>query len=230
MPNAKHIVITGVSRGLGRALVDELIRLGHTLAGCCRTENAVEQLAAQHPEPHHFAVCDVSDPKQVAAWAQQVLAAHGPPDLLLNNAALMNATNTLWQVPPGEFSRLMDVNIKGVFYVIRYFLPAMIERGTGVVVNFSSGWGRGASPEVAPYCTTKWAVEGLTRALASELPRDLAAVALNPGIIHTEMLESCFGAHASAYPTAETWARTAAPFILSLGPRDNGEPLTVELK
>ena len=78
-------------------------------------------------------------------------------------------------------------NIKGVASVIRYFTPAMIDRGTGVIVNFSSGWGRSTSPEVAPYCATKWAIEGLTGALSQELPAGLAAVALNPGVIDTDM-------------------------------------------
>lgn len=226
MAAAKQIVITGVSRGLGRAMVDEFVRLGHIVAGCCRDEEAAGKLAAQYPAPHRFDVCDLVDKQQVEQWGQHVLAQHGPPDLLLNNAALMNANAVLWEVPPAEFSRIVDANIKGVFYVIRRFVPAMIERGTGVIVNFSSGWGRAVSPEVAPYCTTKWAVEGMSRALAAELPQGLACVALNPGIIHTEMLESCFGANASAYPRPDAWAKKAVPFLLGLGPRHNGEPLT----
>lgn len=227
MSETKQIVITGVSRGLGRALVDEFVQMGHSVAGCCRSEERAAELRAQYQSPHHFHSVDVSDEKRVAQWAQQVLSAFGPPDLLLNNAALINANATLWHVPAAEFSRLVDVNIKGVYYVIRHFMPAMIEREKGVVVNFSSGWGRDTSPEVAPYCATKWAIEGLSRALASELPRGLAAVPLNPGIIHTEMLESCLGRTAASYPDARTWAKKAAPFLLSLGPRDNGTPQTV---
>jgi NAD(P)-dependent dehydrogenase (short-subunit alcohol dehydrogenase family) len=69
------------------------------------------------------------------------------------------------------------------------------------VLNFSSGWGRSADAEVAPYCATKWAIEGLTLALAQELPPGMAAVPLNPGIINTGMLHSCFGDSASSYPT-----------------------------
>jgi len=227
MSETKQIVITGVSRGLGQALVEEFTRMGHTVAGCCRSEDRATQLQAQYPSPHQFQAVDVSDEKRVAKWAEQVLSALGPPDLLLNNAALINANAPLWQVPAAEFSRLVDVNVKGVYYVIRHFLPAMIEREQGVVVNFSSGWGRDTSPEVAPYCATKWAIEGLSRALASELPRGLAAIPLNPGIIHTEMLESCLGRMASSYPDAQAWAKKAAPFLLGLGPRDNGSPQTV---
>ncbi len=107
------------------------------------------------------------------------------------------------------------------------FLPGMIQRGSGVVVNFSSGWGRSTSPEVAPYCATKRGIEGLTAALAQELPADLAAVALNPGIIDTRMLRSCFGEGAGSYPTPEEWAKAAVPYLASLGTRHNGKALTV---
>ena len=102
----------------------------------------------------------------------------------------------------------------------------MLSRKSGVIVNFSSGWGRSTDAEVAPYCATKWAIEGLTQALAQELPSGLAAVALNPGIINTDMLQSCFGTSASSYPTAAQWARTAVPFLLQLGPKHNGQQLT----
>ena len=125
-----------------------------------------------------------------------------------------------------EFSRVMDINVKGTVSVIRHFLPAMIKLGEGVVVNFSSGWGRSTDAEVAPYCASKWAIEGLTQSLSQELPSGLAAVALNPGIINTDMLRGCFGGSASGYPTPESWAKTAVPFLLRLGPGDNGKQLT----
>jgi NAD(P)-dependent dehydrogenase (short-subunit alcohol dehydrogenase family) len=103
----------------------------------------------------------------------------------------------------------------------------MVARGRGVIVNFSSEWGRTTSPEVAPYCATKWAIEGLTRALAQELPRGLAAIPLNPGIINTDMLRTSFGDAAGRFPGARQWAERAVPFLLELGPKDNGKPLDV---
>jgi len=133
-----------------------------------------------------------------------------------------------WQVPADEFDRLMDVNVKGVANVIRHFVPAMIARKTGLIVNISSGWGRSVAKDVAPYCASKWAIEGLTQALAEELPRGMAAIPLNPGVIDTDMLRSCFGGSASRYPSPRKWVEKAVPFILALNSRDNGKPLTVE--
>jgi NAD(P)-dependent dehydrogenase (short-subunit alcohol dehydrogenase family) len=147
--------------------------------------------------------------------------------LLINNAALINQNAPLWRISGGEFSQVIDVNIKGVANVIRHFVPAMIEQGQGVIVNFSSGWGRSVDAQVAPYCATKFAIEGLTRALALELPSGLAAVALNPGIIDTAMLQSCFGASAADYETPAQWAQRAVPYILKFAASDNGSSLTV---
>jgi NAD(P)-dependent dehydrogenase (short-subunit alcohol dehydrogenase family) len=224
-----RIVLTGVTRGLGRALVDRFVALGHTVIGCGRSAAGIEALRQRYGSPHDFAVVDVARADQVREWADRTLASHGAPDLLLNNAALINVPAPLWKVPAEEFDRVIDVNIKGVVNVIRCVVPAMVERRRGVIVNFSSGWGRSTSPEVAPYCATKWAIEGLTRALAQELPAGMAAVPLNPGIIDTDMLRTCFGRDAASYPSPEEWSQRAAAFLLKLGPGDNGKALSVEM-
>lgn len=227
MKKPRHLVITGVSRGLGLALTEEFVRMGHRVTGCARSPDAIQKLTARFGAPHQFAAVDVADEQQVAKWAQQVLSESPPPDLLINNAAVISPNALLWETSPAAFSQLVDVNVKGVFYVLRHFLPAMVAAGSGVIVNFSSGWGRSTSPQVAPYCASKWAVEGLTRALADELPYGMAAISLNPGIIDTQMLRSCFGDSAGDYPSPSAWAKKAAPFLLDLGPEDNGDPLTV---
>lgn len=222
----KVIVITGATRGLGRSLVDRFDEAGWSIVGCGTRSASVAAL--HHEFPHHrFDTVDVSSPEQVHAWARSVVEQGLVPDLLLNNAAVMNDTVPLWETPVGEFHRLLDVNINGVFHVIRAFVPAMIARGRGVLVNLSSGWGRSTSAKVAPYCATKFAIEGLTRSLAQELPVGMAAIPLNPGVIDTDMLRSCFGGGASAYPGPDEWSRVAAPFLMSLGPRHNGQSLTV---
>lgn len=221
------VVLTGATRGLGLALARGLAAAGHRVFGCGRSPEHLTALARELGGRHDFRAVDVTDSAAVERWAAAVTQRAGPADLVLNNAAVINRNAPLWRVPPEEFSALVDINIKGVAYVLRAFLPAMIERGSGVVVNFSSGWGRSTSPEVAPYCASKWAIEGLTSALAQELPPGLAAVALNPGVIRTEMLESCMGEAAAAYPRPESWAQRAVPFLLSLGAGDNGRAASI---
>src|ERR1035438_6632379 len=229
-PNQKLVLITGVTRGLGHAMTGKFIRLGHTVAGCGRSQKEITQLQKQFGSPHDFAVVDVTDDEQVAAWPKRILKSHGAPDLLLNSAGLINRNARLWEIGAQEFSDVIDVNLKGVANVIRHFVPAMVKNKSGVIVNFSSGWGRSADAEVAPYCATKWAIEGLTQALAQELPPGLAAVPLNPGIINTAMLQSCFGGGANNYPTAGEWAKTAVPFLLKINAANNGEQLTVPIR
>lgn len=226
MGRGKHVVVTGCTRGIGLGMVRGLVARGWVVGGCGTGQGRVAELAGELGEPHRIEICDVADAAAVERFAAAVLAAHGPPDLLINNAAVINRNARLWEVGAAEFSRLIDVNVKGIHHVCRAFVPSMIEAGRGVIVNMSSGWGRSTSPEVAPYCASKWAVEGLTRALAQELPPGLAAIPLNPGIIDTEMLRSCWGAEAGSFPDPESWAAAAVPFLERLGPRDNGRPLT----
>ena len=219
--------ITGCTRGLGRALALGLAERGWIVAGCSRSAEGIAAIRLDLPEPSFFEVSDVVDDEQVSAFCTAAQEAVGAPDLLLNNAALINRPAPLWEVSAEEFSHVVDVNIKGVANVLRHATPLMIEAGRGVIVNFSSGWGRSTSPEVAPYCATKWAIEGLTQAMSQELPRGLAAVALNPGIIDTEMLRSAWGEGAAAYPNPEEWAERAVPFVENLNAGDNGRALSV---
>lgn len=221
------ILITGVTRGLGRALAKKFIALGHTVIGCGRSGTEIFDLRMDHGAPHDFMVCDVALDNKVAIWAAKVLEHDSVPDLLINNAGVMNPVGALWTQSDREFTKVMDVNIRGVANVIRHFVPAMVAKKHGVIVNLSSGWGRSVSPDVAPYCASKWAIEGLTKALAEELPRGMAAVPLNPGVIDTDMLRSCWAEGAASYQKAEAWAETAAEFILRIGPKDNGKSLSV---
>ena len=226
--NVRFIVLTGVTRGLGRALLEGFIAEGHTVAGCGRNAKAIEELRQMYPPPHRFDTVDVTSDDAVKIWATALLSNHPAPDLLINNAALINRAAPLWEIDAQEFDQVVAVNVSGVANVIRHFAPAMIKRGSGVIANFSSGWGQSTSPEVAPYCATKFAIEGLTQALAQELPHGMAAIPVNPGIIDTEMLRTCFGDAASSYPTPKLWARKAVPFFLALGPRHNGQSLAVD--
>lgn len=223
-PRHRLIVMTGVSKGLGLAMTHKFIELGHTILGCARSRYNIESLQEQYGAPHDFAAVDVASESQVERWAARILSSHGVPDLLINNAAIINKNAPLWQVPGEEFSKLIDINIKGVANIIRHLVPAMVGAKSGIIVNFSSEWGRSVSSEVAPYCASKWAIEGLTQALAKEIPRPMAAVPVSPGVIDTDMLRSCFGEGASRYPSPQEWVDSAVSYLLGLNSRDNGKP------
>ena len=220
------IVITGVTKGLGRALAEQYIHLNHTVIGCGRNIETITEMKTDFPVSTNFQVVNIDDHQQVQDWAKNILSRFGAPDFLLNNAGIINKNSTLWNIPETEFSKVIDTNIKGVYYTIKEFLPSMIKVKKGIVVNFSSGWGRSTSPEVAAYCSTKWAIEGLSKSLAQEIPKGMACVALNPGVIDTDMLRSCWGKNAGAYIKPKNWASKAAPYILRINEKDNGASLT----
>ena len=168
MPS-RLILITGCSKGLGLSLVRSFAALSHTIIGCARSAPAISALQKEFPAPHSFAVVDVSDAGAVETWAAKVIASHGAPDLLLSNAAVIHPNAPFWKVPADRFNRVIDVNVKGLANVLRSFLPAMVKAKKGIIVNFSSGWGRSTSPEVSGYCASKYAVVALSEGWGAQL-------------------------------------------------------------
>lgn len=220
----KHVCITGCTKGLGLALSKWFLNEGWYVSGFGRNQTSIESL--QSHNNGYFRTEDVTNDSAVGSFATELAEHWGTPDLLVNNAGIINANAPLWEVPPEEFGRVIDINIKGVYNSLRHFAPQMIERGSGIMINLSSGWGRSTSPEVAPYCATKWAVEGLSQAMAQELPLGVAVTAMNPGIIDTDMLRSCFGNEAASFGDATQWAERAGPFLAGLDSSINGKALT----
>ena len=219
------VCITGCSRGLGRALAVEFADRGWKVAGGARSKGCIEELKAELGPGSHLQILDVSVPEQVDSFAIATMERIGCPDLLVNNAGMINANAKLKDVSAGEFAQVLNTNLGGIHNMIRAFLPAMEKRGRGIIVNFSSYWGRSTAPEVGPYCASKWGVEGLTRSLAQELPAGLGTVAFNPGVIHTDMLRSCFGEEAKNYEDPTFWAKRATKCLVGLSPDQNGETI-----
>ena len=220
-------VISGATSGLGKEIALGLAEVGWTIIGFGKTKSKVKALADKLGENHYIFQANVSCDESIAVAAQQIINQFGSPHLLINNAAIMNNPAPLWEVSAKEFDEMSAVNINGVANMIRHFVPSMIQDCRGIIVNLSSGWGRSTSPNVAPYCTTKWAIEGMSSALAQELPNGMACVALNPGLINTEMLRKCWAEGASAYQTPKEWAKIAIPLIERINSNDNGRQMTV---
>ncbi|MCD8483520.1 MAG: SDR family oxidoreductase [Verrucomicrobia bacterium] len=223
---AKKIVLSGCTRGLGKALAREFASLGHTVLGCGRNAQALSALQRELGAPHHFQTVDITDAKQLECWAGTVLKRYGPPDILINNAAVIHPNANLWELDNAEFAKVFQVNVIALHAVIKAYLPNMIQAGKGIIVNLSSGAGRTAFPEIGGYCASKFAVEGMTKSLALELPPGMACIALSPGVVDTDMLRSNWGDLAATCQTPDEWARRATPFILNLRCVDNGQSLT----
>ncbi len=227
MNNIRRIVITGVTRGLGRSLVDRFVDLNHMVYGCGRSEIHIKDLAIRYSSPHRFDSLDISEWLQVENWANKLLNEGVFPDLLVNNAGLMYKTAPLWEISDDEFRNVIETNVTGTANIIRAFLPTMIENGKGIIANMSSGWGRSTAPNVAPYCASKWAIEGMSQALSQELPNGLGVVAVNPGVIDTDILRSCWADNAGGFQSPEEWSYKAADFLLRLSVSDNGKSLSI---
>lgn len=222
----KTIVLTGCTRGIGRALLHAWDAMGHTVFGCGRNPNHVDALRADVGDRHQLAVVDIRNEARVKEWSESVIEHIGGPDFLVNNAAVVHRPAPFWETPQEEIDTLFHVNVLGTSRVLKAFLPAMILRGTGMIVNLSSGAGRSGIGGIAPYASTKWAIEGLSKSIAKELPKGMGIVPLSPGMVDTDMLRFCYGTTAGNYRNPRQWAHAAAAHILSLTPEHNGQSLS----
>ena len=207
---------------MGRALAQRFLELGHRVAGCTLGHGEVTALAAQLPAGHWSQV-DLTCPDAVSRWADALAASFEVPQLVVSCAGVIHRSAPLWRLTADEATQVLRVNLQGQLYVLQSLLPAMIEKGAGVVVMISSGMATTRPAGFAPYVASKSGLEALTVSLARELPAGMAAVALDPGLVRTRILETVMSAQeAEIYPLPEVWARDAAPFLLSLSSDDNG--------
>ena len=206
---SKLVCISGCSRGLGKAMAKEFANRGWRVAGGARNKEDLLKLEEELGDRHFLDSFDVTFPNQVDDFAKKVTSTLGIPHFLINNAGLINQNALLTEITPEEFASVLAVNLGGIHNMVRSFVPLMEKNNSGVIVNFSSYWGKSSAAEVGPYCASKWGVEGLTRSLAQELPKGLITVAFNPGIIDTDMLRSCFGEAASSHEKPSEWAKHA---------------------
>ena len=187
-------LVTGSSRGIGRAVAAELARKCWAVCVNYRVrQDCAEELVRQLESEGCRAMAvqaDVSDRAQVNAMVRRVEEAFGPVSLLVNNAGI--AGQALFQEITDElWHRYFSVNVDGAFHTIQAVLPHMLHEHAGCIVNVSSIWGqRGASCEVT-YSCTKAALIGLTRSLAAELaPTQIRVNCVAPGVIRTDMLDA----------------------------------------
>jgi 3-oxoacyl-[acyl-carrier protein] reductase len=192
---SKVALVTGGSRGIGRAIVQKMAEQGYDIAVNYHTSRvAAEELAEELRQAGCNAAvfeADTAKPAAVEAMFRAVEAALGPVEVLVNNAGIAPPSGLFQDVDDEIWNRAFAVNVGGIRNTIRSALPHMLHEKRGSIVNISSIWGlRGASCEVT-YACTKAAVVGLTRSLALELaPSHIRVNAVAPGCIDTDMVRS----------------------------------------
>lgn len=190
----KIALVTGSSRGIGRATAARLAREGWAVCvNCARRLDLARELAAVLIAEGCRATAfqaDVSDREQVEDMVRHIKKRFGPVSLLVNNAGIAGQAQ-FQDISDGMWDRYFAVNVKGAYHCIQAVLPEMLHEKQGCIVNISSIWGlRGASCEVT-YASTKAALIALTRSLALELaPSGIRVNCVAPGVIDTDMLDS----------------------------------------
>ncbi|MGW5223983.1 SDR family NAD(P)-dependent oxidoreductase [Nocardia niigatensis] len=201
------VVVTGAGSGIGRELALQCARRGARLALCDLNPEGLDQTvadarAAGATEVHAQPV-NVADAEQVTAFAKATTAALGTSDVLINNAGIA-VIGGIMDTTLGDWDRLLEVNVLGVVHGVSAFVPDMIKRGNGHVVNLSSAAGVLANPQLGAYSASKFAVFGMSEALRMELrPHGVTVTTVCPGIVNTAIT------HTSAYRGGNADARRA---------------------
>lgn len=193
--NGKVCIVTGASRGLGRAMAVALAEAGADVVVTARTEPALVETAnaiAAHGRRSLAVPCDVHDSKSVAAMVDRAIAEFGRIDVLINNAG-GGDMKPLVEMSEEEWLRIVDLNVNSMFRLCKAVGPHMIEAGKGKVINMSSMYGLVGEKNVTAYCASKGAIIQFTRALALEWAQhNITVTALAPGYIYTERTSRVF--------------------------------------
>jgi NAD(P)-dependent dehydrogenase (short-subunit alcohol dehydrogenase family) len=186
MNSRKTLFITGVSSGFGHALAQEAFTAGHRVIGTVRSEAALQDFEALCVEQAHGVVLDVTDFARIDSVVVAVEAAHGPVDVLVNNAGYGHE-GVFEESPLEEMRRQFDVNVFGAVAVTKAFVPYFRKRRAGHILNITSMGGTVTMPGIAYYCGSKFALEGISDTLSKELlPFNIFVTAVAPGSFRTD--------------------------------------------
>lgn len=203
-------VVTGGGTGLGAAIARHLVRAGARVVLVGRRPAALEETAATLGDAASAAACDVADPEAVDALARDL--ADRQVSILVNNAGIAGPVAPLTEVEPREWDEVFAVNVRGTYLMCRAFLPAMMARGDGDVVNLASVSGKRPLERRTPYTASKMAVLGLTSTLAFEVGDSGVRVnALSPGPVDGERMHRNFTLEASR--TGSSYEETRAALV-----------------
>lgn len=184
----KTAVVTGGTKGIGRAIAERLLKEGAAVFICARDKavlkQSLEQLSALGKVDGE--VCDVRSEAQVKMMLDECVRLFGGVDILVNNAGV-GIFKTVEETTPDEFEWILQTNLFGIFYACHHAIPEIKKRGGGHIINISSLAGQNAHPKMSAYNASKFAVNGFTEALMQEVRQDNIKVSLIcPGSVNTE--------------------------------------------
>jgi len=186
--NQRVWFITGASTGFGRLLAEEVLKASGKVIATARNVDKVKDLEAQYPQTAKALALDVTDAGQVDSAVTLAFAQFGQVDVLVNNAGY-GVAGAIEEVSEAEFMPMFETNVFGLLRVTRAFLPHLRKQRSGHILNLSSIGGVVASPGMGYYNATKFAVEGLSEAVAGELaPLGIRVTIIEPGPFRTDFL------------------------------------------
>lgn len=184
----KVVVITGASRGIGEAAAYAFAQKGASVALLARSEDRISEIAANIGPQAIALACDVSSFETLSTAIDQVVSAFGRVDVLVGNAGVIEPIAYLSEADPDAWSKVIDINLKGIFYGMRACLPGMLAQGGGTIISISSGAAHGPMEAWSHYCASKAGAYMLTRCAHKEYAaRGIRALGLSPGTVATQM-------------------------------------------
>lgn len=190
--------VTGGARGIGRSIAERLLASGARVSLWDVDAAALEQASGELSAAGtvHTATVDLANFESVKAAAEATAKALGKLDILVNNAGITGGNAKTWELDPGDWRRVMDVNLNGPFYCCHAVVPHLLKNGYGRIVNIASIAGKEGNPNAAHYSASKAAVIALTKSLGKELATSNIAVnAVTPAVIATDILQQMTQAH-----------------------------------
>ena len=192
-----RVVITAGAAGIGRAIADTFLDEGATVAVCDIDADAISE--ADAAERRRGWIADVSSTDEIDVFMGEAIGWLGGIDVLVNNAGIAGAGGRMEELDPDDATTVMDVNVTSMFRTSRHAIPAMVEQGSGLIVNISSTAGLHGFPYRSPYAASKWAVIGLTKTMAMELgEHGIRVNAICPGSIDGPRMDHVIELEAAA--------------------------------
>jgi len=206
--NSKVFLVTGSSRGLGRAIAEAVLAAGHRLVATARTPTQLADLVDKYGDQVRAVALDVTDPAAARAAVQVAVDAFGQLDVLVNNAGYANLAS-VEDITAEDFREQIDTNLLGVVNLTKAALPVLREQGAGHIIQVSSVGGRAPALGLSAYQAAKWAVGGFSEVLNLEVaPLGIKVTVLEPGGMRTDWA----GSSMAVRPVSEPYRTTVGAF------------------